>query len=128
MSEHPKAQAETRKLYCKLSEDERNERARQAVTLKEERDELEERAKVEHNAAKAKIKTLETQIDELATCAREGQERRDVDCLWRRDEEQLRMRLIRLDTGDEIDSRSMTDFERQLGLPRIGPEPKAEGA
>lgn len=117
----------TRKLFCKLTEEEANERARSAATILGRRDEIEQKLKAEQATGKANVKTLEQELRQLSTAAREKQELRDVECVWQRDDASWQMNLVRTDTYEIIESRPQTTEERQLALPRIGGEKKPAG-
>lgn len=63
------------------------------------------------------IKLKEKRIDKLVTALDTGVERRHVMCEWRHNVKSREMELYRLDTGEQVVSRKMTDDERQGFLP-----------
>lgn len=69
---------------------------------------------------KAAVKPLESRVTELGKCLRNGWEERFVECEVSLDFRTGSVSVIRLDTGEVIESRGMTAEERQMDIPRIG--------
>lgn len=68
--------------------------------------------------ARAKCERIETEARRCARVSREGKEERLVECEWQ--EHGSREILVRLDTGEQIDSRPLTAERRQQELPLEG--------
>ena len=109
-----------RSLTCKLTADERSERAMRSAQLTQSRDQEDEARKASASAYKAAIDRLDIDRREAARAARDGHESRSVECSWSRDDARALMLLFRHDTEELIESRAMTTEERQMSLPRIG--------
>jgi hypothetical protein len=69
---------------------------------------------------KSDIDKIRGQVDELSVKHHSGRMTRMVECEIQRDERQLAIRVVRLDTGEVIEERAMTPDERQVGLPGVG--------
>lgn len=63
---------------------------------------------------------------ELGTVIDRGEETRDVRCVWIDDFTHNLKRLIRQDTGDEVEQVTMTAEDRQLAMDEPGDEPAAK--
>jgi hypothetical protein len=76
------------------------------------------KAEKKANATKFKtqIEEAEGKIGDLATVVKERKELRPVEVVWEANYERSTMELVRLDTGEAIQVRSMTDKERQRQL------------
>jgi len=89
------------------------ERSREMARAAQDRDAAEANKKAAAAAYTDKIKTADVQIQSLARKISTGKEFREVECAWNYDWNGGRKFLIRQDTFDQIDVRSITDDERQ---------------
>jgi hypothetical protein len=103
-------------LSCKLTEDERNARARQVVAEMEQRAETMERHKETKATMKAEIAAHDTIIGKLQTQASTGYETRLVACDDIADYETGVVRTVRRDTGEIAETRRLQETERQGSL------------
>lgn len=111
---------ETRKLRCHLSEDEVANRADQLAAAVLEL-ELEKENQAEAKAAmRDKLKAMQKAREALARAVSERAEERDVevDKVYRH--ARLQVDYVRVDTGAVVETRAMTDDERQMRLPVSG--------
>ena len=76
---------------------------------------------------KEKLEGLDGRISALAAVVRNGEEVRDVECRWRYLFEVNTKELIRMDTGEIVETTAITAQERQLVL-QIEQEKEAESA
>ena len=65
------------------------------------------------------LKLARREMMDLARVIRDRAEARPVECEWRRDDKAGVMNLVRLDLGEAVFSRPMTDEERQHKLAGI---------
>lgn len=103
-------QNETRSLKCYLSESERKEKADQAASMTEDASVARaavDRLQGEVKTAKAHVESIEAQIRARLDTYKKGWESRQVECTWVPDKAAQVMRLIRSDTGEEIETREM---------------------
>jgi hypothetical protein len=109
---------ETRHLKVQLTETEIASRGHSAARYRREIATQEAELKSFSGSVKAKIATLEGQLDTALQEFDSGCTYRDVDCheIW--DFGELVVKVIRLDTKEEIERRSMTRDELQLPLPK----------
>ena len=108
---------ETRTLPCVLTDDELLARgdalARQHAAIKDE-----EAAQAgEKKRMKEALDELTGEQARLARIVRDKAEPRDVECRIVHDYATQAVQVVRTDTGEVIESRAMTDRERQIGLP-----------
>ena len=108
---------ETRLLVCDLTEDEISERAKQLAVSKGEMEQHQLHAKEIKADLKKKGEQLRAQISQLARACREGKEEREIVCELLYDEDELTVDVVRVDTGQVVSSRPMTDDERQTLIP-----------
>ena len=105
------AEEKTRKLLVLMTAD---ERALKALTLSEKLQEtgkIEEKAKEASDGFKKQLKSLELDVNALAQEVRSGKEAREVDVFKRSNVEARTWEVIRADTGEVIDSSTMTTAE-----------------
>jgi len=67
-----------------------------------------------------KVNELRKEVFDLATTIERGEEVREVRCEWRDDFAQNVKRLIRIDTGDEVEQVTMTAADLQLAIETPG--------
>ncbi len=106
---------ETRILPCRLTETELLERASRMSELVRELETAEEAKKEAASAAKAQIDSLDGQLGSVAREVREKQ-------AYARNCREL----IRLDTGEVIETRALEPHERQVELLSVSGEDAAE--
>lgn len=118
MSEQQReVEREQRELMCKLTEGEIIARGDEMAKAELEIDRLKETRR----GVNGQIADLSTRRNKLATIIEEGEEARAVDCTWIEDFAKNVVRLVRQDTGAEVDTRPMTADDRQesLGLEAV---------
>lgn len=123
-----------RQLRCKLTEREMSERSKRAAHLVSELDEKEAARKAANDLAKAQMGELDAELHRISAEVRDESTQRDVRCervfFFRTGNVVER----RMDTGETISERAMSDWERQQELPLDDgddpdePEPEAETA
>lgn len=78
------------------------------------------RLKADKTASAANFKQRDTElakrIDALSDAVQSCKEKRGLECTWHRNDVALRMELVRPDTKEVIESRPMTQGERQPNL------------
>lgn len=109
-------QKEVRFLPVVLTDEERADRAMTLARTISDVNEREAEAKQVAKASKDEVDRLRREVNWLSSIVVSGTEGREVECHWARDDERSLMILIRVDTGEKVDSRAMTDRERQRGL------------
>lgn len=109
-------QKEIRRLPVVLTEEERADRSMRLAQTINDRNDREAEAKRVAKVAKNDVDDLKLRERELAEIVTSGTEDREIECHWARDDARSSMMLIRMDTGEKVDSRAMTDRERQRGL------------
>lgn len=133
----PEPQSETRELLCDLNATELLQRGEAMADAELAIEQL----KLKRGELGDKLKAERALRRKLAGVIDSGTERRDVRCVWIEDFAKNCYRLIRQDTGLEIDTRAMTAADRQepigfegdddgaddIGEPDETPEPDDEG-
>ncbi len=115
-SRHASASAperEQRECKCKLTGSEMLLRGEQMADAELEIDRLKESRK----GINGQIAVLSDTRGKLAQVIEDGEEDRMVDCAWIEDVSQNVFKLVRQDTGTQIDTRAMTASDYQTGLP-----------
>lgn len=107
----------TRDLPVKLTQDELAGVAKDIGRLNRERVKMEGEAKASAAQWKDRISGLDAQIADLADLADSGQRALPVACEERHDYRRGEVQVVRLDTGELLESRPMTPAERQATLP-----------
>lgn len=108
-----------RKLPCKLTAAELEERLHEAKTAVDEIATLAGEVadlKKEAKEKQSEIDAKQRRINDLAKIADAGEEERDVPCHYRYLIESNAVELVRLDTSDIVEQRAMTAEERQQQL------------
>lgn len=107
-------------LDCKLTKHEWRSRAEEAAANHQKLLDMQAEHKVQKKAMKQAEDSLESRIRETLYAVRTGVEEREVECELVPDLRTDEMVVVRLDTGDEIERRPMTELEqkahRQTGL------------
>jgi hypothetical protein len=125
-------QQEERRLEVKLTEAELLKRGDDMAAAECEIEKLKE----ERKALNVSIQNAAGTRAELAHTIERGTEEQPVQCEWRPDYPKNVFRLVRLDTGAEVDTRAMTADERTVSLdfddadapPPRSPKPRARKA
>lgn len=109
---------ETRNLVCQLTEHELIERGQELdQVLKDIAGLIQERA-----AVNAKIKPKEQRVEKLVTIIDTKEEVREVECDWSFNWNSGVKTLYRSDTQEKLESKPITDAERQIQLELNGQE------
>jgi hypothetical protein len=104
------------KLPVRLTHDELIERGNALALERQRYNELEMAAKNAAKKAKDDLAEIDAEIDRLAGIVRAKAEPRPVRCKTARDFERGVVETMRLDTGEIVDSRVMTEQERQVRM------------
>lgn len=107
---------EVRTVYVKLSPSEQRERAMQAAELLRRHDEAEAHQKLQAKLLKQEVEKHAAALRKAALAAREGTELQEVTCTWVPDYATGIARLLRDDTGAVVETRSLTQAERQTSM------------
>jgi len=107
----------TKNLACKLTDTELKEFGRKLATKCEDIASEESRQKDQKSEMKARLDGMEAERTSLAIVVRRQEEQRDVEVEEVFDYELGKVTQTRLDTGEEIRVRPMTNEERQQPLP-----------
>lgn len=103
---------EQRELMCELTEPERLLRGERLAQCEIEQEGLREKRR----GLNGGIAELRAEATKLAEVIDAGEESRVVECTWIEDAPQNRFKLVRQDTGAEVDSRAMTFKDHQGDL------------
>lgn len=106
----------TRELACVLSETEVRLLGERLAQRELDIDKQKER----RSKISRKVNELRKEVFDLATTIERGEEVREVRCEWRDDFAQNVKRLIRIDTGDEVEQVTMTAADLQLAIETPG--------
>lgn len=108
-----------RQLPCDLTEDEKVKKGHKAGQLKKKiqkvRLEMKAATAVHKETLKDFQANLDTILDELET----GQEERNVECYEKKDYNRKKAVVVRIDTGAEIETRTLSAEEFQVDLPDV---------
>lgn len=110
---------EYRQLPVKLTEEERLARATKAGELSKKYRETESQKKATTSALGAQLKELRAEMEISLDASRTGIETQLVQVEKRRNEQRCTIELVRLDTKEVVETRSMTVEERQGKLALI---------
>lgn len=78
-----------------------------------------EEARAEAAARREHVKSLDEELQRIASETRRGCVEREVQCAEQLDMDTLEARLVRLDTGEVLQTRALSPDERQLSLADI---------
>jgi hypothetical protein len=109
----------TRSLMVALNEDEIRSYAAELARVTAQQAELEDEKKAVMSGFKNRIDRCVADCRTLAQKVTTRRELRDIDCEWSPARDG-KMQLTRLDTAEVIDTRKMTEEERQESLPLAG--------
>lgn len=107
---------EFRRLPCKLTPDELRARGKSLAVQVEDYKRVEVEKTASAQSFAAALKLARARIDDLARVVDSCEERRDVECIFERDEKRWEIVWRRADTWDEVERRPMTETERQMPL------------
>ena len=116
IEEQPTEKQITKNLKCVLTPDELRVLGQELARANQTRDEIEERKKGIDAQLKADIEEQSARSLSLARKINNGYDYRDVPCVQRSSLETNTVTTIRLDTLVVIDTRAMTQEERQTSL------------
>ena len=104
-------------LRCDFTDAEIAETAKQLARANYKRTSLEQQKKEVDSALKGEIEAENSVIQRLSNCINTGHEYRNIECRIELDTpEPGKKRVVRLDTGEEVSVRLMTDADRQMVL------------
>lgn len=107
---------EVHQLRAKMTREEHVAKAEQMAAELKRYDDLVNTHKAEKSRMREREQAQAHEVRELATDVRLGSEVRDVSCRWVADFSRKCVDLIRLDTGEIVRSRTMSDADRQLAI------------
>lgn len=103
----------TERLTCKLSDRERDVRAREGAELVKEFKAKEEYKSRVSKTLGAELKEVRARMEEASRAAREGHEEREVEVETRNNLEDLTIETWRLDTMEIVRAVGMTDEQKR---------------
>jgi len=113
-SEQIKLTREPHVLPCKLNEKDRADAADKLATAIQRVESLEIEKKTLNTNFKGQIDTQKEQIHKLTIEVKDGISQRSIDCELALNYSKLRAILTRLDTGQIVEERPMTEEEKQM--------------
>jgi len=99
-----------------FTDEEKRELAEEMARKVTEANELVKQQSDSRKEYQAKIDVAETKASSNATKITSGYEFRDIDCEEILDYEEREVRVIRLDTGEQVERRAMSNYELQQDL------------
>ena len=111
-------------LPVPLTEEELKQRGKDLAKTHQDIGEIERHKKEINDDFKAKISALEASTSSLSRAISNGYEYREVECEWAFFWEKGEKHMVRLDTGETVEIRKISDFERQDRLHLDEPEQK----
>ncbi|MEZ4395054.1 MAG: hypothetical protein R3A48_28585 [Polyangiales bacterium] len=102
----------TERLTCKLTNEERDARAHESTVLVKDYKAIEDRKSLTAKTLGAELKELRAKMEEASRAARDGHEEREVEVETRVNVMDYTIETWRLDTGELVRVRAMTDEER----------------
>ena len=112
----PTGEKETRELDCALTDAEVRKRAQEFAGLHERREKVEAKLAKVRKQYKDHLGGLSSKFGSLAKVIASGVEKREVRCSWWRHWPSSTVQLRRDDTGEVLESRTMTTEEKQLAF------------
>jgi len=119
---HVRINTEDRSLPVMLSRDETLDYGKKLADAHQAMTELELEEVSFKQQIKSRMAIIESEIGAKSCALRQGYEHRKVKCEITMDYDHGIIRITRTDTGKEVESRKMTDSERQLGFESIEKE------
>ncbi len=109
---------EEMRLEVQLSEDEKIQAGKDLAENLQDIADLTYDLEAEKKRLKGRIEEHKGEVSRLAYMVNRGAERRLVNCIWTPHETEVDVKiLVRVDTGEIVDERVMTDEDRQVNLP-----------
>lgn len=102
-----------------LTEEERNQRAREAASWMREFRSVEDRSKETAREFREELAELRTKADKAARAAHDGVEERMVEVRHEADNEAFKVHTYRADTGERVNSRPMSDDEIRIARQQV---------
>ena len=102
-----------------LTEEERNQRAREAASWMREFRSVEDRSKETAREFREELAELRAKADKAARAAHDGVEERMVEVRHDADNEAFKIYTHRVDTGERVNSRPMTDDEIRIARQQV---------
>src|SRR5262245_35090842 len=106
----------TRKLPCLLTDEDLLDRGKQLANAEHDYGLVEAELKEAKADFKDQLDAIEERISELTTAIRDRVETRDVECSINNNFGTLQKEVIRSDTGEIVETYTMTEAERQGSL------------
>lgn len=106
----------TRTLPCKLTDEEQRQRGIQLAEREIEYEQVLAEKKTSSDAYSATAKSLRTRIVDLTAAVNDKQEDREIEVVWEFDYKTKEKRLVRRDTMESIEKRTLTADELQMTL------------
>lgn len=107
---------ETRELKCVLREDELKNYSMELARKQQDLAQADMDKKASAAAHKEKMERLASEINTVSRNVVNGYEFRSVECRWEYDWKEGVKRLYRLDTGELVDTKGISEYERQQHL------------
>jgi predicted RNA-binding protein len=111
-----------------LTDDEVRERGLEQARLLQQRTDLDVERKEKAKAYKDEIEALDEKVGELSQVITSGRELRPVVCEWVANHPRAVMDLVRTDYGTVVQSRPMTEHEKQRAMFDVAASPAVERA
>ncbi len=108
-----------RQLPCDLTEEEKVKKGHKAGQLKKKIQKVKLEMKAATAGHKEQLKDHQANLDTILDELEAGQEERNVECYEKKDFTKKRAVVIRCDTNAEIESRTLSAEEFQIGLPDV---------
>lgn len=105
-----------RELPVPLTDPERLQLGQDMAAAQSKAEQTERDKDAADKAFKGQIEAAYADVSDVAQKLRFGKVHRTVSCQHMMDYRLGRIRVVRMDTGEEIESRSMTSQERQMGM------------
>lgn len=126
----------TRTLPCKLTDEEQRQRGIQLAEREIEYEQVLAEKKTSSDAYSATAKSLRTRITDLTAAVNDKQEDREIEVVWEFHYANKEKYLVRQDTMESIEKRTLTADELQMtlgpqrknGVKKAGKKPKARQA
>ncbi len=119
MTEEKEMRKFKRQLPCDLTEAEKAKKGHKAGQLKKKIQKVRLEMKAATAGHKEQLKDHQANLDTILDELEAGQEERSVECYEKKDFTKKRAAVIRLDTSEEIESRTLSAEEFQIGLPDV---------
>jgi DNA polymerase II small subunit/DNA polymerase delta subunit B len=111
-----------RDLPVRLTREELEARGQMLALKVDERAEIEVEAKAEAAEYKAQMGDTDKEIRRLSRIVRDKSEPRPVECFEHLNFAGNEVQIVRRDTGEVVDTRAMTDADRQRNLEEVANE------